>query len=712
MTTADDLIALVRAYNPRTNEKMLRDAYAFGDEMHDGQFRHSGEKYFTHPVAVTVILAEQQMDDATLVTALLHDTIEDTKASFAEVEKRFTREIAELVDGVTKLTNLQLNSRETKQAENFRKLFMATSRDLRVTLVKLADRLHNMRTIKSMRPDKQAQKARETMEIFAPLAGRMGMQWMREELEDLAFRVLNPEGRNSIIRRFITLQRETGDVVQKITADMRVELEKAGISAEVVGRAKKPYSIWRKMQEKDLSFSRLSDIYGFRVLTATEADCYRVLGVIHQRWKSVPGRFKDYISQPKTNGYRSIHTTVSGRDGKRVEVQIRTREMHEVAETGVAAHWSYKNGERVENRFAVDPVEWINKLTERLDQEQGHEEFLEAVKLEMYQDQVFCFTPKGDVIKLPRGATPIDFAYAIHTRIGSAIVGAKVDGLRVPLWTRLKNGQSVEAITAEGQTPQATWIDIAVTGRAKTAIRRSLKEEDRDRFIKLGSELARVAFENVGKKSTDKALQTAAKALAIESVDELLCQLGSAEITGRYVVAAIYPKLVEKEGEQIAANRAVVGLSPNQQHRRARCCQPVPGERIMGITYRGEGVVVHTIDCDALADFEDQPERWIDLQWQDGVHGAVNAVTLDLTITNDAGVLGRICTLIGEQTANISDLKFIERKPDYYRLMMDVDVSDVEHFHRVQTALEADSNVSSIGRHRDPGLANVERSGT
>ncbi|MFT4701030.1 MAG: guanosine-3',5'-bis(diphosphate) 3'-pyrophosphohydrolase [Yoonia sp.] len=712
MTTADDLIALVRAYNPRTNEQLLRDAYAFGDAMHEGQLRHSGEKYFTHPVAVTVILAEQQMDDATLVTALLHDTIEDTKASFSEVEKRFTREIAELVDGVTKLTNLQLNSRETKQAENFRKLFMATSRDLRVTLVKLADRLHNMRTIKSMRPDKQGQKARETMEIFAPLAGRMGMQWMREELEDLAFRVLNPEGRNSIIRRYITLERETGDVVQKITADMRVELDKAGISAEVMGRAKKPYSIWRKMQEKELSFSRLSDIYGFRILTATEADCYRVLGVIHQRWRAVPGRFKDYISQPKSNGYRSIHTTVSGRDGKRVEVQIRTREMHEVAETGVAAHWSYRNGERVENRFAVDPVQWINQLTERLDKEQGHEEFLEAVKLEMYQDQVFCFTPKGDVIKLPRGATPIDFAYAIHTRIGSAIVGARVDGLRVPLWTRLKNGQSVEAMTAEGQTPQATWIDIAVTGRAKTAIRRSLKEEDRDRFVKLGRELARVAFEHVGKKSTDKALSTAAKALAIESVDEMLAQLGSAEITGRYVVAAIYPELTEKEGDKIAPNRAVVGLSPNQKHQRARCCQPVPGERIVGITHRGEGVIVHSMDCNALIHFEDQPERWIDLRWQDGVHDAVNAVTLDLTITNDAGVLGRICTLIGEQTANISDLRFIERKPDYFRLMMDIDVRDVQHFHRVQTALEADSNVSSIGRHRDPSLASAGRTGT
>jgi GTP diphosphokinase / guanosine-3',5'-bis(diphosphate) 3'-diphosphatase len=708
-TTADDLIALVRAYHPRTNEALLRDAFAFSAEMHEGQFRHSGEPYFTHPVAVTVILAEQQMDDATLVTALLHDTIEDTKASFADVSKRFGREIAELVDGVTKLTNLQLNSTQTKQAENFRKLFMATSRDLRVTLVKLADRLHNMRTIKSMRPDKQVQKARETMDIYAPLAGRMGMQWMREELEDLAFRVLNPEARNSIMRRFIMLQRETGDVIEKITADMRVELERAGITAEVVGRAKKPYSIWRKMQEKDLGFSRLSDIYGFRILTATEADCYRLLGTIHQRWRAVPGRFKDYISQPKSNGYRSIHTTVSGRDGKRVEVQIRTREMHEVAETGVAAHWSYRNGERVENRFAVDPVKWIAQLTERFDESHDHDEFLEAVKLEMYQDQVFCFTPKGEVIKLPRGATPIDFAYAIHTRIGSACVGAKVDGMRVPLWTRLKNGQSVEIVTASGQKPQSTWIDIVVTGRAKTAIRRSLREEDRGRFVRLGSELARVAFENHGKKATDKALRTAAKALAIDSAEELLAQLGSAEITAREIVRAIYPELAEKQGDEIDEKRAIVGLETDQTHSRAKCCQPVPGERIIGITYRGQGVVLHAIDCEALADYEDQPERWIDLQWKEGTHRSINTVTFDVAITNDAGVLGRICTLIGEQDANISDLNFIDRKPDYYRLLIDIDLRDAEHLHRVFTALEADSNVSSLSRHRNPGLASDVR---
>ncbi len=701
MIDVEDLVALVRTYNPRSDSALIRRAYDYGRRMHAGQTRHSGEPYFTHPVAVAAILTEMRLDDATIVTALLHDTIEDTKSTLAEVTAQFGAEIAELVDGVTKLTNLQLSSSEAKQAENFRKLLIAMSRDLRVILVKLSDRLHNMRTIKSLRTDKQVRKARETMDIFAPLAGRMGMQWMREELEDLAFRVLNPEARNSIIRRFLTLQREAGDVVQRITADIRLEMEKVGITAEVHGRAKKPYSVWRKMQAKELSFSRLSDIYGFRVICGSEADCYRILGAIHQRWRAVPGRFKDYISQPKSNGYRSIHTTVSGRDGKRVEVQIRTREMHEVAEAGVAAHWAYRDGARVTNRFAVDPAKWISTLTDRFE-EGDHDEFLEHVKLEMYSDQVFCFTPKGDVVQLPKGATPIDFAYAIHTRIGHACVSARVDGLRVPLWTRLKNGQSVEVITAEGQRPQASWIDIAVTGRAKSAIRRSLREEDRERFVKLGQELARVAFEHVGRKATDKALATAARQMGLKDRTELLARLGSAELTTRRVLETLYPDLVARGGEEVDAARPVVGLPDDMPFSRAACCQPVPGERIVGITHRGRGIIAHAIDCAVLAAFEDAPERWVDLRWHDGQHPAAHAVRLELTIANDAGVLGRLCTLIGDQKANISDLVFLDRKPDYYRLIVEVELRDVEHLHRVMTALDAESDVAQMSRHRDP----------
>ena len=702
MLDADDLIALVRNYNPKTNEALLRGAYAYAQRMHEGQTRHSGEPYFTHPVAVAAILTEQRLDDATIATALLHDTIEDTKGTYTEIAKLFGADVAELVDGVTKLTNLELSSREAKQAENFRKLLMAMSKDLRVILVKLADRLHNMRTIRHMLPEKQAKKAHETMDIFAPLAGRMGMQWMREELEDLSFRVLNSEARNSIMRRFLTLQKETGDAIPRITDDIEAVLERHGVKADVFGRAKKPFSIWRKMQEKDLAFSRLSDIYGFRVLTATEDDCYRVLGAIHQRWRAVPGRFKDYISQPKSNGYRSIHTTVSGRDGKRVEVQIRTRQMHDVAESGVAAHWSYRDGVRSENPFAVDPAKWLEGLTERFEAAEDSDEFLEHVKLEMYSDQVFCFTPKGDVVQLPKGATPIDFAYTIHTRIGHSCVGAKVDGLRVPLWTRLKNGQSIEIITAEGQTPQASWIDIVVTGRAKAAIRRMLREEDRERFIKLGRELARVAFEQVGKKATDKALDTAARAIGIKNGPEMLARIGSAELSARSVVARIYPELAgQTETRDVEVRRAVIGLPAGAETRRAQCCQPVPGERIVGITYLGRGPIVHAIDCPALAAFDDSPERWIDLHWTEGRHAPIHNVTIDVTISNQKGVLGRICTLIGEQNANISDLNFIDRKLDYFRLLIDVDVRNAEHLHAVMMAVELDSDVASLQRSRN-----------
>ncbi len=699
MITSDDLATLVRAYNPNADFEKIAAAYDYGRRMHDGQKRHSGEPYFTHPVAVAALLTEQRLDDASIITALLHDTLEDTRSTYKELNDLFGADVAELVNGVTNLTNLQLSSHENKQAENFRKLFMAMSKDMRVILVKLADRLHNMRTIRHMRPDKQIKKARETMDIYAPLAGRMGMQGVREELEDLSFRVLNPEGRSSIMRRFVTLQRETGDVLRKIAADIETELAKKGIEAKVYGRAKKPYSIWRKMEAKEQAFSRLSDIYGFRVIPETEDECYAVLGAVHQRWRAVPGRFKDFISQPKSNGYRSIHTTVSGRDGKRVEIQIRTSQMHDVAESGVAAHWAYKDGVKEENPFAVDPGEWIKALTDRIEDGEDHGEFLEHVKMEMYTDQVFCFTPKGEVVKLPKGATPLDYAYAIHTRIGDSCVGAKVDGLRVPLWTRLRNGQSVEIITADGQRPQATWIDIVTTGRAKSAIRRSLREEDRARFIKLGRELARQGFEHVGKRVTDKALATAAKQLDLEGGEELLARIGSAEIATRRVLSVLYPDLTGAEGEEIDADRAVLGLDPDQYLERGTCCQAVPGERIVGITQRGKGVVVHTIDCEALTAVEDDMERWVDLHWQTGRHAAAHPVSLNVTIGNDPGVLGRICTLIGEQRANISDLDFVDTKPDFYRLLLVVEVRDVEHLHRVMTAVEADSDVAELSRH-------------
>ncbi len=704
------LTDLVRGYNPNSDSKLIEAAYAYGHKMHDGQLRTSGEPYFSHPVAVAMLLAEQRLDDATIITALLHDTIEDTKSTYREIALRFGDEIAQLVDGVTKLTNLELSSVENAQAENFRKLLMAMSKDLRVLLVKLADRLHNMRTIKHLAPEKQARKARETMDIFAPLAGRMGMQWMRDELEDIGFRVLNPEARKSIIRRFVSLRNESGDVIPKITDDIRQALDQAGVEAVVFGREKKPYSIWRKMEEKKEGFSRLSDIYGFRIITHSVADCYTALGAVHQRWTAVPGRFKDYISQPKSNGYRSIHTSMSGRDGKRVEVQIRTSEMHAVAETGVAAHWSYKDGERFENPFAVDPFQWLRSITERVEWQED-EDFLEHVKLEMFTDQVFCFTPKGEVVKLPRGATPIDFAYAIHTRIGDSCVGAKVDGQRVPLWTKLRNGQSITIIRAEGQRPQPSWEDMVVTGRAKAAIRRSLRGEQRATQVRLGREIARVSLERVSKKATDKALETAARRLGLEEGEDVLARLGAAEMTGRDLVATLYPELLREAGLPKARDGAapvVIGLGLGQEARPAPCCKPIPGERIVGIAERGKGVMIHAIDCATLGAFEDTPDRWIDLRWADGHSNATHETRIEIALANDSGTLGRICTLLGEHRANITNIVFTDRKPDFYRIVIDAEVRDMEHLTHILTAIDADSDVAQVRRYRAaPAAGNV-----
>ncbi len=711
MIEVQDLVALIKAYNPRSDENLIVSAYAFGEEMHRGQTRKSGEPYFSHPISVAAILTEQHLDDATIITALLHDTIEDTRATRQDIVDKFGNDIAKLVDGVTKLTNLELSSTESRQAENFRKLIMAMSEDVRVLLVKLADRLHNMRTIKVMSAEKQLQKSRETMEIFAPLAGRMGMQSMRDELEDLAFRVLNPEARSSIMRRFIKLRDETDDIIPVITQDIVDVLKTTEIEADVVGREKKPYSIWRKMEDRKERFHRLSDIYGFRIIADDEDSCYKALGAVHQRWPAVPGRFKDYISQPKSNGYRSIHTTVSGRKARRVEIQIRTRHMHQVAETGVAAHWSYKDGLRFENPFAVDPFHWLSNLADRFEQSDNPDDFLDYVKLEMFQDQVFCFTPKGEVVKLPRGATPLDFAYAVHTRIGDSCVGAKVDGSRVPLFQRLRNGQSVEIMRAEGQRPQASWEEIAVTGKAKSAIRRALRREHRESYVRLGQEIANLALRRIGKRATNKAIATAAKQLTRGNSDELLAQIGAADISGQDLIEVLYPELLETHDRTAKSrpNRGIVGLAEGDKASQGKCCRPLPGERVVGIGVKGQGITVHSIDCGQLERYEDQGGFWLDLRWPEGGSKAEHSALLQMTIANDAGVLGRICTLIGEQKANITNIAFTERKPDFYRMVIEVEVRDVKHLLHLQTAVEADSDVTEVVRYRqDADLVALE----
>jgi len=576
------------------------------------------------------------------------------------------------------------------------------SKDVRVLLVKLADRLHNMRTLDALRPDKRQRIARETMEIYAPLAGRMGMQRIREELEDLAFAVLNPDARTSILRRFLKLRRETGDLIPAISKKIEAALWEAGIPAEVKGREKRPYSVWRKMEEKRVGFSQLSDIYGFRVITRSLPDCYAALGVIHGRWRCVPGRLKDYISNPKQNGYRSLHSTVSGLEGMRVEVQIRTQEMHEVAEAGVAAHWTYRDGRKAANPFADDPFQWLRDLVDRIEKGEAPQEFLEHVKLDMFVDQVFCFTPKGDVIPLPRGATPIDFAYAIHSRIGDSCVGAKVDGRRAPLWTRLRNGQAIEILRADAQRPSPVWLDMAVTGRAKAAIRRALREDAREDTVRIGREIARQAFARRGREATDRALETAARKLGRASAEDLLQALGAGELGGQRVVEAVYPP---QDGETPAFRAdpgapTVRGVRRGSVLRFAPCCRPVPGDRIVGLREQG-GVTVHAIDCAALARHERALDRWVDLRWDDDAALApAHVARVEVTLANEPGALAAVCGLIAEQRANIDYLVTQDRTPDFFRILVDVEVRDVKHLTGILTVLEAQPMVSAVARAR------------
>ncbi|MEM9139873.1 MAG: bifunctional (p)ppGpp synthetase/guanosine-3',5'-bis(diphosphate) 3'-pyrophosphohydrolase, partial [Pseudomonadota bacterium] len=586
-----ELVERVRDYNPEANEDVLNRAYVFGSTMHANQKRANGEPYFGHPLEVAAILTDLRLDDASIVTALLHDTIEDTEATHKEISTMFGGEIADLVDGVTKLNKLELSSQETAQAENFRKLLLAMAKDVRVILVKLADRLHNMRTIGNLRPDKRERIARETMDIYAPLAGRMGMNQIQEELEDLSFEVLNPEGRTSIMRRFIKLKRETGDLIPEITDQIRDITDKAGLKVRIEGREKRPYSVWRKMEEKQSRFSQLSDIYAFRIICRTEDDCYRVLGAVHRAWPVVPGRFKDYISSPKSNGYRSLHTTVYSAQATRTEIQIRTEDMHAVAETGVAAHWAYKGGVRAENRFAVDPYSWLRDLVARLEKGDEPQEFLEHVKLEMFHDQVFCFTPQGDVIGLPRGATPIDFAYAIHTKVGNHCAGALIDGLRVPLWTRLRNGQQVEIVTSKGQSPSPHWEDIAQTGRAKSAIRRALRGRMRTEQVALGRDLAIQGFARAGREGSDKAFSLAAERLGFAHADDMLAELSLGTLTTAQMIQAVYPSQpadgAAQDGPSDTPRVQGRGIRRGQPIRFCDCCWPIPGDRIMGVARRG-----------------------------------------------------------------------------------------------------------------------------
>jgi len=710
-----ELVEKVRAYDPQADEDLLNRAYVYAMKMHGSQQRASGAPYFSHPLEVAGLLTQMRLDTASIVTALLHDVVEDTEATLGDIEQMFGADIARLVDGVTKLSRLELQSDQTKQAENFQKLVVAMSEDIRVLLVKLADRLHNMRTLRYVAdPAKRRRTAIETMEIYAPLAERIGMQEWKDELEDLAFAEINAEARESITKRLEFLRREGQDVVGRIIDELSQTLTAGGLNATVSGREKRPRSIWQKMQRKDVAFEQLADIIAFRIIVDNIEQCYTALGVIHAAYRVVPGRFKDYISTPKPNGYRSLHTGVIGPESQRIEVQIRTREMHEVAEIGVAAHWRYKQGgdPRTDGR----QYRWLRDFLDILEHAAGPEDFLEHTKLEMFQDQVFCFTPKGDLIALPQAATPVDFAYAVHSAVGDHCASAKINGRLVPLRSQLRNGDQVEIITSRAKSPSPEWERFVVSGKAKARIRRIVRQQQRGQYLDLGRAIVQRTLRAEGLEPSERALEPALKALGVKTVEDLYVALGEGTHTGRDVLNAVQPapapqpandKIVpisRARSERRGKEQPILlrGLIPGMALHFARCCHPLPGDRIVGIVTTGKGVTVHTAECETLVSFAHTPERWLEVDWDERAAEADGALTgrVHLIVANAPGNLGTLSTMIAQNHGNITNLKFTNRSRDFFEMLVDIEVGDVRHLSNIIAALRTHPSISSVERAR------------
>ncbi|MBW6397391.1 bifunctional (p)ppGpp synthetase/guanosine-3',5'-bis(diphosphate) 3'-pyrophosphohydrolase [Roseomonas sp. HJA6] len=726
-----ELAAKVAAYDPRADRALIEAAYALAAEAHAPQRREDGQPYIVHPLAVADILAGYRLDAATVATALLHDTVEDTGVTLPELEKRFGKDIARLVDGVTKLTRLELQSERTKQAENFRKLVLAMSEDIRVLIVKLADRLHNLRTLGSKaKPESRQRTARETLEIYAPLAERIGMDALKTEIETLAFREMNADAWQTIAARLTYLRGQGADLIEEIEQDLRRVLRENGVeNPEVQGREKAPYSIWLKMQRKNVAFEQLSDIMAFRVIVKDKHDCYAALGAIHSAYRVVPGRFKDWISTPKTNGYQSLHTgvTVPERRNAKIEVQIRTREMHEVAEFGVAAHWIYKQGEGPAPTRKRYP--WVRDLLEILESAAEPQEFLEHTKLELHRDQVFCFTPKGDLIELPRGATPVDFAYQVHSQVGDNTVGAKVNGKIVPLRHPLENGDQVEIITARGGTPNPAWERFVVTGKARARIRRFVharlratqKEEGRAAIAKI--------FRAAGLDFSERIVEPAVKALKQPDFETLCIAVASGNLSARDVLHAAVPELraPARSTDQMQVTRprgrlgagqlltqgkveraptvrrdsamGITGLVAGMAVHFAGCCHPLPGDRIVGIVTTGRGVTVHRNDCHSLEAFSATPERFIDVGWEyDGGARGAHVGRIELTAENNSNALAGLTTAIAKQEGAVTNLRIVNRAGDWCEVLVDVEVRDTAHLAAILASLRACPGVTQVER--------------
>ena len=751
-----ELVERVASYNPQVDEDLLNRAYVYAMQKHGAQIRASGDPYFSHPLEVAAILTDLRLDDASIAVALLHDTVEDTDATRGEIEQLFGPAIGRLVEGLTKLQRLELVSREAQQAENLRKLLLAVAEDVRVLLVKLADRLHNMRTIQYVREEKRGRIAEETMDIYAPLAGRMGMQGLREELEDIAFRVLNSEAYDTITTKLTELRERSGAVVDIVQSDLTARLAREGIEADIKGRLKTPYSIFWKMQRKSVGFEQLSDVFGFRVLVERDEDCYRALGIVHRAWPMVPGRFKDYISTPKQNEYRSLHTTIIGPRQQRVELQIRTRDMDRVAEYGIAAHPLYKDGMAADReRLAAESraYAWLRQTVEQIAQGDQPEEFLEHTKLELFQDQVFCFTPKGRLIALPRGATPIDFAYAVHTDVGDTCVGCKVNGQLAPLGQALQNGDEVEIVRSASQRPPAAWESLVVTGKARAAIRRASRSQARRQYAGLGRHTLERGFEDAGKVFDQAAVANAAARLNFAELDDMLAAVGRGTLMVQDVIKEVYPDYRDErlqmprspaEEGWLASLRSglkfrlpawtngadqggsmsedagtagsaaehgvafeetaipIRGFDADMPVRFAPEGGAVPGDRIIGIVTPGEGVTIYPIHSPQLGRFDDEPDRWVDVRWDIAENSTERfPARIRVSALNEPGTLASVADVIGSSDGNIDNVRMLSRGRDFTEMEIDLEVWNLKHLNRIITGLREKRVISQATRVND-----------
>ncbi|HKT86139.1 MAG TPA: bifunctional (p)ppGpp synthetase/guanosine-3',5'-bis(diphosphate) 3'-pyrophosphohydrolase [Novosphingobium sp.] len=691
-----ELVERVKEYAPEADEALLNRAYVYTVQKHGSQKRASGDPYFSHPVEVAGLVTELKLDQQAIITALLHDTVEDTLATIEEIEKLFGPDVARLVDGVTKLSKIEVMTENERAAENLRKFLLAMSEDLRVLLVKLADRLHNMRTLHFIRsPEKRQRIARETMDIYAPLAERVGMYEYMREMQLLAFEQLEPEAYATITGRLAQIRSQEGGQVDAIALSIKQALAEAGLKVEVTGREKHPYSIWKKMAERHVTFEQITDIMAFRVLAETPDACYRSLGVLHQTWQMIPGRFKDYISTPKSNGYQSLHTALIYENSMRMEVQIRTREMHRTNEFGLAAHWAYKQG----GARPDGQVGWLRDLIEIVDASHDAEELLEHTKLAIYQDRIFAFTPKGALYQLPKGATAVDFAYAVHTDLGNAAVGAKINGRHVPLRTQLANGDVVEVIKGTSSEPQLSWLGFVVTGKARAAIRRAVRAKERQEVAEIGAKLFDAIAGRLPTRVGKKAIEAAVRRLDLRHEEELMFAIGSARLSDRQVMEALVPGSTAEladDSEWTHTERAISikGLTPGMGFELADCCHPVPGDRIVGLRRPDHKVEVHTIDCLTLANGVDAD--WLDISWGSRTTGAVGR--LRLVLYNRPGTLAEVTQIFASNRANVVNLQMIQRDEPFGTYEVDLEVSDLAHLTRIVGSLRASEAVAEAER--------------